>query len=477
MLSILHHGLHLLLLPVYIRHIPPAEYGVLAAVTIMATLIAAVSNLKLDAAMRTFYFDYSEDATLLAHYLRQLFSVSLYGAIMVFAIMLLFGSQIYDWVFVHEEVSFYPHGAVALAAACANMSLAVYFVYLRNSLQLWVLVRWEALLLSGTIALQLFLVVVLGFGIAGILWGSLLPALLTLALLCAVRRDLLGARPDFACLGPSLKYATPLMGMAVLYALGTRLDRIVLERHAELETVGAYALLIGLVGLLNIVISALDNTLRPYLYPRMRAFDGSTARVVDSYQRLYVATGLIALSSVVLLGSCLHFVTDNPAYLSVQSWLVLGATAFVPLVFSRFYALIYDYYKRSGSLTVSVVARVAVLYVMLVTLVPDRSVVGALWAVLVAESLNAALLWLVANRLFGIRAPLGAVVFQVLIFLSGLWLTAYVMANASPVAFGLLQWTIITVSLLAANGRLLRRGLMRHVAPVAAQSMEVRPRP
>lgn len=77
-LSIAHRGLHLLLLPIYVRHITPAEYGVLAAVTIMATVVAVLSNLKLDAAMRTFYFDYSQDDARLSLYLRQVFSLSLY---------------------------------------------------------------------------------------------------------------------------------------------------------------------------------------------------------------------------------------------------------------------------------------------------------------------------------------------------------------------------------------------------------------
>ena len=61
-LAIINRGLSLLLLPIYLRHISPAEYGVLAAVTIVAAVIAVVSNLKLDAAMRTFYFDYYDGA-------------------------------------------------------------------------------------------------------------------------------------------------------------------------------------------------------------------------------------------------------------------------------------------------------------------------------------------------------------------------------------------------------------------------------
>jgi O-antigen/teichoic acid export membrane protein len=477
-LSIAHRGLHLLLLPIYVRHITPAEYGVLAAVTIMAGVVAVLSNFKLDAAMRTFYFDYSQDEARLSLYLRQIFSLSLYCAATVYAAMLLAGSRIFDVVFVHDEVSFYPAGAIALATACTNMSLSAYFVYLRNSLRLRELVRWEALRLVATVGLQLLFVVVLDLGLSGILWASLLPTLLTAILLCVIRRDLLWARPDWAYLKPSLQYALPLVALGLLYAMGTRLDRFVLERHVDLANLGAYAILIGLLGLLNIALNVLDNTIRPYLYPRMRAAADGPAKAIDAYQRLYVAAGLMALSLAVFLGSCLHFITDNPAYLSMQGWLVLGATALVPLVLSRFYTLIYDYRKRSGSLTAGVLARFAVLYAALTLLVPSLAVGGALWAILIAESFTAVVLWFFAMRLFGIRAPLRPIASQLLIFLAALWLLDYSMRGEPRAVFGIVQLLTIAVLLLAVNRGTLRTLLTKNSGrPGMTDSVELDRRP
>ncbi|MDH3750148.1 MAG: oligosaccharide flippase family protein, partial [Gammaproteobacteria bacterium] len=258
-LAIVNRGLSLLLLPIYLRHIPPAEYGVLAAVTIVATVIAVVSTLKLDAAMRTFYFDYCEDPNALRIYLRQVFSTSVYVAGIVYAVMLVTGTEIFSLIFAHEELRFFPAGAIALATASINACLASYLVYLRNSLLLWELIRWQLLTATSTVALQLIFVVVLDLGLYGVLWGSLLPAALTMLLLGILRPGLLGARPDWRYLLPSLKFSLPLTGLGLALALGSRLDRLILERYVELENLGAYAVLVSLFGLVGIVLNSLNN--------------------------------------------------------------------------------------------------------------------------------------------------------------------------------------------------------------------------
>ena len=455
-LAIINRGLSLLLLPIYLRHIPPADYGVLAAVTIVAAVIAVVSNLKLDAAMRTFYFDYYEDPDALQNYLRQIFSTSVYVAGIVYAVMLVAGSKIFGLIFAHEELQFYPAGAIALATASINACLSSYFVYLRNSLLLWELIRWQLLTVLSTVALQILFVVVLNLGLYGVLWGSLLPAALTMLLLGLLRPGLLGARPDWRCLLPSLKYSLPLTGLGLAMALGTRLDRLVLERYVELESLGAYAILVSLFGLLGIVLNSLNNAIRPYLYADLKTRDEAANNTIELYQRLYLLAGLLALSFAVFLGSNLHFVTDRPAYLSIQNWLLLGATAFVPAIFTTYYVLFYEFYKRSVDMTAVILARFGVLFVLLILFVPRFAIAGALCAVLVSEFLTAVLFGFIARRLFAVKTSLQNVGMQLTIFLGTIWSLDYFLYSEAKATFGALQLLIVAGLLVAANRHTLR---------------------
>lgn len=470
-LGTVQRGLNVLLLPLYVRHVPPADYGVLAAVTIAAALVAVVSNLRLDAAMRTFYFDHCDHPEELEVYLRQVFSASIYFSAIVYLAMLLAGTGIFRIVFVHADVQFLPAGAIALATASVNACLSSYFVYLRNSHALRELIRWQLLIVLGTVFLQFVLVMGLKLGMYGVLWGSLLPTILAALLLCATRPELLSARLDLRYLTPSVRYSLPLVGLGFLYVLGTRLDRLVLERHVDLETLGAYAILAALFGLLNIALNAVDNAIRPYLYRDLRSGGPKATASIVSYQTLYSLGGLLALSIAVFLGTSLHFVTDNAAYLSIRSWLVPAATAFVPVIFTRYCTLFYDFHKRSVALSMGIFARFGALYLLLILLVPPFAIGGALGAIFGSEVVTALVFWLVSRRLFAIRISLQALGTQLILFLGTIWLLGPVFRIGSTAAFGALQLFAVAALLLAAN----RRGL-QGLLTKAGKSEPIAPR-
>jgi O-antigen/teichoic acid export membrane protein len=259
-------------------------------------------------------------------------------------------------------------------------------------------------------------------------------------------------RLDWHRLIPSLRYSLPLVALGFAYSLGTRIDRIVLERYFDLESLGAYAVLAGILALLTVVLDTLDSTIRPYLYPEMRSRGLSAHGSMGTHQNLYLFAGLLALSFAVSLGSNLHLVTTNPAYLSIREWLPLGATALTPVIAARWYALHYDFHKRSSALAFAVLARLVVLSVLLILLVPRAGIGGALVAILAAEVTNACVLGWTASRLFSMSVPVRPVLPIVAAFLGAIWLPWYAMGAVSTPGFGALQ-LVLTAALLAAASR------------------------
>lgn len=450
-LALAQQGLGLLLLPLYLTHLSPAEYGVLAIVAVASQLIAVVSSLKLDAAMRTFQFDHDGDPQTLRAYVQQIFSAAMLLGLTTFALMLVVGDTVFAWAFANEAVSFFPIGALALAAACIGTALSPFFVYLRNALRLRELVGWQLLILAGTVSLQLVLVVGLDLGLTGVLWGALLPQALALALICLTRPELITLRLQRKHLEPSLRYALPLAGLGLLVALGARFDRLVLERNVDLTELGAYALLLSLLGLSSLVLNVIDNTVRPYLYPALRAGGERAARASEALARVYMAAGLLALSVAVLFGANLHVLTDDPAYLSMRQWLALGATAFVPSIFTRYYALFYDFHKRSIDMSLGVVARSATVIALMLVLVPALGVRGALLALLFAGILGASLLWLGVARRLPVAPPRPDVM-RPLAFVASIWLLQLWLGADQPAAYGVVQLGLVLL-LVFTGGR------------------------
>jgi O-antigen/teichoic acid export membrane protein len=455
-LTVVQSAMGLVLLPLYVHALAPTDYGVLALVNVVAALFAAVANLKLDAAMRTHYFDHEHDAAALGRYLRQTFSAALAATALCYAAVLALGAPVFRLVFTHAEVEFFPAGALAVSTAAINGCLAVYFAYLRNRVELRELVKWQLALVVGTIVCQLALVLGFELGLRGVLWGSLLPTAFVLAAVCVSRRGLIGIRLDWRALAPSLKYSLPFVALTVCFVLASRFDRLALERAVDLDVVGAYALMLSVLTLHAIVLGALDNAIRPPLFARLKSAPDRASDVV-AYQELYSLVGLIALSVAVFIGSNLELVVHDAGYLALREWLPYGATACVPVILGRYYALLHEFHKRSLDLSVSVAGRLIALLVLLAVLVPPFGVHGALAAMGAADVLATALLRALAARGLALRASLRGVGLQTGVFLAGVWSSFLLVGERSPALAGTLQLVAVAGVLLATNRPALRK--------------------
>ena len=262
LLGLAQRGIWVVMLPIYLVTLTPEHFGILLLLTFTASVVAVPANLKLDAAVRTFFFDYTDDDAARRDYLRQILTASVISALLIYGLILVLGETVFEWLFEHDEMQFYPLAPIAVATACSNACIAPYLVYLRNALLLRELVRVQLSMIVGNVLLQVILMVVLGLGIYGALLGALIPSLIVLTYVVTTQSGLAPTGLRRAVLEPSLKYSAPLIVFSLFYLLETRLDTIVLEHHIDLRQLGAYAMLISIIGLLVFALNAIDNALR-----------------------------------------------------------------------------------------------------------------------------------------------------------------------------------------------------------------------
>ena len=81
LIGLAQRGVWVLMLPVYLALLAPEQFGTLVLVTFAASILAVASNLKLDAAMRTFYFDFNDDEDGRQRYLQQILTASVLFAV------------------------------------------------------------------------------------------------------------------------------------------------------------------------------------------------------------------------------------------------------------------------------------------------------------------------------------------------------------------------------------------------------------
>lgn len=450
-LDLLRRASFVVLLPLYLAWLPPEALGALVLYTVMAALLAIVANLRVDAAMRRFYFDFDGDRAAQDGYLAGLFSASLLFVIVSLAALALIGPWLYSALFADAQLAFYPLGLVALVTACINTALAPYFVFLRNRRALGAYSACSGFLVVGNLALQVVLITQFELGVAGALFGGLLPPAALLMYLLVTRPRHFLRWPDWRALAPSIRFSVPLVAFSLIYLLESRLDRFVIERFFDLEMVGVYGLLAALLGLSSIAMNALDASIRPWLYEALGQDDAQQA--VRAFAAIYVGAGVLTLSVITLVGSAIGLLPADPRYLAVRDWMALGVTAFVPLLFTRFWGLVYLYRKQTIRLTFWTLARTILTLALLLILTPRFGVPGVLVALLVSQLANAVIFRVELAR-FGVTGVTSIEPWlQAASFVLVIWASRLALPDDAPVTFGVVQFAVMTVILFLMHRR------------------------
>ncbi|MEO0345812.1 MAG: hypothetical protein AAF229_06095 [Pseudomonadota bacterium] len=434
-LDALRRASFVVLLPLYLATLQPDAIGAFVLYNVAAALLATAANLRLDAAMRTLYFDFGDDAGSQERYLAIVFSTSLLLILATTALMLAIGPRVYQSLAVNAQLEFFPYGFIAVATAFANTALAPYFAFLRNRRALSEFAVFSVFLIVANIAAQSWFLLGLGWGLEGALAGALLPPLLLLLWLLASRPRQLLIWPSGSAVTSSLRFSVPLVAFSLLFLLESRLDRFFVERFLGLESLGAYGVLAALLGLTPMLLHGLDASIRPWLYRALGSGAADAAHSIDGFGRLYIGCGLTTLSLIVCAGSMLGLITDDARYLAVRDWVPVGVSALVPLLFTRYWALLYLYNKKTLRLSGWTLVRTVLMCLLLYLLVPRFGVEGALAALFFSQLLNAIVFAYELSRVAGHAVNRAALIAPPAVFLGILWCSKWLIPDDAYLLF------------------------------------------
>ncbi len=249
--NVLQRGAAFLLMPLYTYYLAPSAYGVLAIVTAVNGVLAILFTLGLTSAITRFYFDYQDDAPLLARF---------WGTILVF-VLLLSGALAGLLLLCGETllrpllgaVPFWPYVALGVMATFFQPFFATFLAVLQMRNQAG---RYAAVSLANfalTTVLTVVLVVQLGWGVRGPLVATLAASVVFFGVSLWMLRDQLTLCLDWRHLKPALGYSLPLVPHSVSGQVTAFADRLVLNTYmgsaaAGLYSVGAMLALVVEVG-------------------------------------------------------------------------------------------------------------------------------------------------------------------------------------------------------------------------------------
>ncbi|MFK7782318.1 oligosaccharide flippase family protein [Psychroserpens sp.] len=381
--SALRSGISLLLLPIFLNYLSPEDYGIVSIVIIYSTIVAVVGSLGLRSALYTFYFDY-DNTDKLKEYLSNLFSVHLISFFLIVCIHLLIGDTIYELLFSSNQLSFYNYGLIALLSVFFDTLNSLYFIFLKNEVNLKVYFRYTLGIIILTAFFQIILITQYDLKATGLLLGALIPNFIIFVLISFSNSYLFQFKFKKSVLYPSLNYSLKLLPFLLFFAFENQIGKYLIELNLGLKDVGLYTLLIKIFGILAISVNALDDGIRPFLYRDLN--EGKST--INKYFNLYCGFGIMVLVIINTIGFNLEYIIKNAEYLVIQEYFFLGSIVFLLIIPVRFYGLMLVYYKESLKLSAVTFVKVILMVLLMIYLIPKYEIYGALYALLISYVIN-----------------------------------------------------------------------------------------
>lgn len=382
------------LLPVYTRYLSLKDYGILELISVTSGIIAMIIGAGIAEALCCFYYDDNYEK-------RQVVSTCymLVFALGIVCFVILYFSADFMSALILDSPSFREYFLLAIYALLLGVVVETGLMYIRilDRPVNYITITITKLIMS--ISLSIYFLVIAKTGLVGIFYSDVIVKLvfavaLTLPILIKARLGF-----SWKLSKEMLKYSLPLVPSKLSRVVMNSSDRYFIKHYISISEAGLYGLSMKLGGSLHMLITSPFNmSLLPKRFEIASRMDANKVfgKVFDYYFMLMVFTGL---GISVFINDILKLVTTPEYYrasrivpLIVVSMLIFGAKYHFD--FGIFYSKKTHYHAYINVLT-------AVTNVISNTvLIVYFGVWGAVYASLIALSLNTLLIYLVSNKLY-----------------------------------------------------------------------------
>jgi len=439
--AVLARGLAFLVVPVYSRLLPQADYAALDLIATAGVLVALVVPLEVGQGMAREWADAADDAAR-----RRLAATALAFTVAAYALALALALPCTDLLAAYWIGSRAYGGA--LAVGLGQMALNGVF------LQLHAQFRWSrrplaygaVSVLNAALALGLGVIGGLLGGLVGVLAGQALAALCAAATAAALLRGAAFGPLDRFALRRMLAFSLPLVPAGVAAFAAFYGNRGLLSAFAGLEQVAQYSVASRIAALTTLLVVGVQGALTPLVYLHHR--DAAVPKQLARLFAAFVALALVLCLAVSLFAPELVRVAAaayGPAA-ALLPWLAPAALLAQMYVFAPGLGI-----ARATGAQLVITAAAAVLSLALNgALIPHYGAFGAALANLVAAAAYFGCWWVAGQRLY--RLP---VAWQPI----GMALAAYAAALAAARAMDAVGARLLV--LLAFAAVVARLGLLR----------------
>ncbi len=454
-LGFLRPAVYILLLPFYTSHLTDLEYGLYNLMLDVGAFAMIIASFKISSAMLTYYYSYVHDRSEVKSYLSSSFSASLLIGAVTVGIFYCIGPYIFPLIFKSEEITFFPYGFTAVAYAAMTEAGMVYLTYLKNEKEI---IKYSILVfiqLITVVFFQVFLIAYFDMNAYGALLGMVIGWAFVLVSMIAMEKGILTTKINWTMVRKSIKFGIALMPYLIIYWLLLQGGRTFLERESSLELVALFALIMILTRLIILGIEAVVNGLRPFMFDQFALGEQGNKNQIGLLTKMIIIIPLFTVPVIVLVGTNILLFTTNEVYVEIAPYMTLASLVVFAFTYVKLFYQQLIFAKRSDLATA--LSFVALIFLLLgfYYLIPDYEIWGVLISTLIANIVLSLLFYIAGQKVIHVDYEMRTILAYPIIVFAIIFIIERFMIGAgySYNLFGLVQFVVITVLLLAINGR------------------------
>jgi O-antigen/teichoic acid export membrane protein len=361
------------LVPLYMRRLSPADFGVLAIIAVLGAFQSLLSSIAADLSITRFYYEWPERdrrRNLGALWTWNWISTLTWGGVFLIAVP-------HVAPFLFRGVTFSPHLLLGLIGNALASLLIVPASSIRIKRLPWLFATQSVVSFAATTSLGLWFVVARDQGLTGYLTATIWANLLMAAFGAAVMLRFSDPCLRSPGLWQAIRFALPAIPSNLVAVAGGVLDRFLLNRFSTLETLGLYAVASKFV---EAISGGLHGSLKmaygPFMMKQIAKEGHAGKATVVSVTPYYMLPYFVAALGLVLLIGPFVRLVNEPAYLPVVTWVpwLVGVAVLNCMYF--YYANGLFLGNRTDLLIVPAITQLTVLVVSAMVLLPRYQLGG-----------------------------------------------------------------------------------------------------
>lgn len=332
-----------LLLPIYLNHLTPEDYGILSLLATYVAFYEIVGSLHLNIAAETNYFKQEKKSS----FEKQLFTSTIVISFFSFLLFSVTSHAGFDLLSSQQKLTFFPLGFIVLLTATLKQSKTIFFVFLRNKYNLRAFIFYSVASSALNFSIQYYLIVYEKLGVLGSVLGSMIGTICIALILFVKERNLFTLSISRTVIRDSLALSLPLIpAIAVRWALNFG-DRLLLERYMTLGDVGIYTLLVKILSVSTLFFQAFVLAIRPGFY-QLISNPIENKAALEKIIALFSSVTILAVALTLSVGFQLDLITTSERFLKMKDYLPLAMLCLVPKLLVRLPRLDLFYQKKTG---------------------------------------------------------------------------------------------------------------------------------